>query len=125
MNENQETFYCHSAERMLIRITALIHLGEGAEVGKISYWVKEQFEQIRDQIHEIRNFLGPLDLKLEGLDYQITRSRLSFELKSLELENQLAQHSTQIDQHSEQIRQIQLLIKMPGIEIPPLTPPKN
>ena len=34
MNENQETFYCHSDERMLTRVTALIHLGEGAEVGK-------------------------------------------------------------------------------------------
>jgi hypothetical protein len=88
--------------------------------------VNDQFELIRRQIHDIRSFLGPLDLKLEGLDYQIKRSRATFELKALEFETQLAMHSTQIAKHSEQIRQIQLFIKMPqDAEAPPPSPPQN
>jgi hypothetical protein len=86
--------------------------------------VKEHFDQIRDQIHEIRNYLGPLDLKLEGLDYQIKKSRNAFELKVSQLESQIAVNSTQIDLHSEQIRQIQMFIKMPphGGSLPPENP---
>lgn len=75
--------------------------------------MKDQFEQIREQIHEIRNFLGPLDVKLESLDYQITRSRATFELKTAHLESQIAINSSEIARHSEQIRQIQIFLKMP------------
>ena len=88
--------------------------------------MKEQFELIRQQIHDIRSFLGPLDLKLEGLDYQIKRSRATFELKALEFETQLALHSSQIAKHSEQIRQIQLFINMPqAMDRSSSSPPEN
>jgi hypothetical protein len=85
--------------------------------------VKDHFEQIREQIHEIRNFLGPLDLKLEGLDYQIKKSRATFELKTVELESKISAHSSELALHSEQIRQIQNFLKMPHtLENQPVTP---
>jgi hypothetical protein len=77
------------------------------------HFVNDHFEQIREQIHEIRNFLGPLDVKLEGLDYQIKRSRATFEMKTLELETKIAAHSSEIALHSEQIRLIQTFLKIP------------
>jgi hypothetical protein len=75
--------------------------------------LKTEFEQIREQIHEIRNFLGPLDIKLENLDYQVSKSRQSFETKAAELESRIAMNSSEIALHSEQIRQIQTFLKMP------------
>jgi hypothetical protein len=77
--------------------------------------LKNDFEQIREQIHEIRNFLSPLDLKLENLDHQITKSRISFESKAAELESRMAIHTSEIAMHTEQIRQIQIFLKMPVI----------
>jgi hypothetical protein len=74
--------------------------------------VKEQFEQIREQIHEIRNFPGPLDLKLASLDYEIKRSRASLESKTAELESKAVANSAEIARHSEQIRQIREFLKM-------------
>jgi hypothetical protein len=47
--------------------------------------VKDHFEQIREQIHEIRN----------------------------ELETKIASNSSELALHSEQIRQIQIFLKMP------------
>ena len=75
--------------------------------------MKDDFEQIRDQIHEIRIFLGPLDLKLEGLDVAIAKSRATFELKTAQLESKITEHSSQLALQSEQIRQIQIFLKMP------------
>ncbi|HTR41841.1 MAG TPA: hypothetical protein VMH87_09525 [Pseudomonadales bacterium] len=77
--------------------------------------MKTEFEQIREQIHEIRNFLGPLDIKLENLDHQISKSRLSFETRAAELESRITMNSSEIALHSEQIRQIQIFLKMPAI----------
>jgi hypothetical protein len=77
--------------------------------------LKTDFDQIREQIHEIRNFLSPLDLKLENLDHQITKSRISFESKAAELESKIAIHTSEIAMHTEQIRQIQIFLKMPII----------
>jgi hypothetical protein len=58
--------------------------------------MKEQFDQISTQIHEIRNILGPLDLKLEGLDHQITKSRITFEMKVSEMESKIEENTTRI-----------------------------
>ena len=77
--------------------------------------LKTEFEQIREQIHEIRNFLGPLDIKLENLDHQVSKSRLSFETKAAELESRISINSSEIALHSEQIRQIQVLLKIPVV----------
>lgn len=80
--------------------------------------MKDQFEQISDQIHELRNFLSPLDLRLENLGHQVEKSRLAFELKASQLESKLAEHSLEIERHSDQIRQIQLFLKMPANNVP-------
>lgn len=81
--------------------------------------MKDQFDQIRQQINEIRNFIGPLDHKLEGLDYQITRSRISFEVKALEIDAKVTVNSSEIAKHSEELKQIRNFIKMPeSLEIP-------
>jgi len=91
--------------------------------------MQDAFEQIREQIHELRNYLGPLDLKLENLDHQITISRISFEAKTTELEAKLsinsqkvAEHGIRIDQYSdelarqsERIKRIELFLKMPSV----------
>ena len=68
--------------------------------------MKEQFEQIRDQIYDIRRFLGPLDIKLENLDNQISRTRISFELRTSVIEAKIAEHSSLLARQSEQLSQI-------------------
>jgi len=75
--------------------------------------VKDQFEQISDQLHDIRNFLSPLDVRLQTLGHQIEKSRISFELKATQLETKIVQNSSDISLHSEQIRQIWHFLKMP------------
>ena len=77
--------------------------------------MENQFEQIREQIHEIRNFLGPLDIKLDNLDRQIAKSRFSFETKASELESRIVEQSAELALHAEQIRQIQIFLKMPQV----------
>lgn len=88
--------------------------------------MKDLFEQIREQIYDIRVFLGPMDLKLERLDYQINTNRLAFEAKILELESRISVNSARTDEQtsqiadntdnisflSEQIRQIRQFLKM-------------
>ena len=43
--------------------------------------MKEEIEQIKEQIHDIRNLLGPLDLMLEHLDNQIKKQKVEWECK--------------------------------------------
>jgi hypothetical protein len=90
----------------------------------------DAFEQVRQQIHEIRNFLAPLDIKLDNLDHQITASRIAFESKTSELDAKVAsnslriteqavkigEHAAAIQLQSEQLRQIRLFLKMPETE---------
>jgi hypothetical protein len=82
--------------------------------------VQNQLDEIREQIHEIRNFLGPMDIKLDNLDHQITKSRLIFESRASAVESliaeqslKIADHSTEIGRHSERLRRIEMFLKMP------------
>jgi chromosome segregation ATPase len=89
--------------------------------------MQNAFEEIREQIHEIRNLLGPIDLKLDNLDHKITASRITFESKVSDLEgkisvnsSRLSEHEVKISEHSdeialqsERIRQIELFLKLP------------
>jgi 2C-methyl-D-erythritol 2,4-cyclodiphosphate synthase len=89
--------------------------------------MQDVIEDIREQIHEIRNILGPIDYKLENLAHQITASRLSFESKISGLETRMAtnalrisehdikiaEHSDEFLQQSERIKRIELFLKMP------------
>jgi hypothetical protein len=86
----------------------------------------DNFKEIQKQIHELRNFLAPLDLKLDNLDNQISIGRMSFETKAMELETKLiatssrvAENTVRIDEvsekvafHSERINRIESLLKM-------------
>jgi chromosome segregation ATPase len=89
--------------------------------------MQNAFEEIREQIHAIRNLLGPIDLKLDNLDHKITASRMTFESKVSDLGSKIAantsrisehelkisEHSDEIAQQFERIRQIELFLKMP------------
>jgi chromosome segregation ATPase len=86
------------------------------------------FEEIREELHKIRNLLGPIDLKLDSLDHKITVSRITFEAKASELDGKIASnssrlsdheikissHSDEIAQQSERLRRIELFLKMPS-----------
>ena len=92
--------------------------------------MQDAFEQVLEQIHQIRNFLAPLDIKLENLDHQISVSRLAFESKASELDAKVAsnslrlteqavkinEHAAEIRTQAQQLRQILLFLKMPETE---------
>lgn len=89
--------------------------------------MQSTFEEIRDEIHKIRNLLGPIDLKLDNLDHKITVSRITFESKASELEAKIgasslklsecalkvSTNSDDIAQQSERIKRIELFLKIP------------
>ncbi|HEY3761752.1 MAG TPA: hypothetical protein VGN23_08390 [Verrucomicrobiae bacterium] len=85
--------------------------------------MKDQFEQISEQLHDIRNFLSPLDVRLQTLGHQIEKNRISFEARTTQLESKIVENSSDITLHSEQIRQIRLFLKMPdAVENRPAAP---
>lgn len=67
-------------------------------------------EDIRRGIEEIRNLLGPINLKLHNLDHKVTESRISFELRTSEFEARIEANALKIseqaiksEEHSRQI----------------------
>jgi hypothetical protein len=66
----------------------------------------DQFKEIQKQIHELRNFLAPLDLKLDNLDHQISISRISFETKALELETKVHTNSSRISEQAVKLNEV-------------------
>jgi hypothetical protein len=83
--------------------------------------VSDQLDRINTQLHEIRNFVSPLDFKLESLGHQIEKNRTTFETKTIHLESKILEQSTLIAHQAEQLRQIRLFLKMP--EIVEIRPP--
>ena len=89
--------------------------------------MREVFEEIREQIHELRNLVGPFDLKLSNLDHQIAVSRTFFEEKAAALESKVQATSFRVDQHdgkiadlmtgqedlSERIKRLELTLNIP------------
>ena len=51
--------------------------------------MRDTFDQIRDQIHEIRNPVGPVNLKLANMEHQIVTSRAFLEERAMTLESKL------------------------------------
>jgi hypothetical protein len=51
--------------------------------------MRDTFDQIRDQIHEIRNLVGPVNLKLANMEHQIVTSRAFLEERAMTLESKL------------------------------------
>lgn len=88
--------------------------------------MQDTFEQVRQQIHQIRNYLSPLVLKLDNLDHQIAVSQKAFEVRTTELETKISvtslrvtEQEMKIDAHSEalvlqeeRIKRIEMLLKM-------------
>ncbi|HEV2318527.1 MAG TPA: hypothetical protein VGV18_02170, partial [Verrucomicrobiae bacterium] len=58
--------------------------------------MQNTFEDIREQIHEIRNMLGPIDIKLDSLDHKITAGRISYEARTSEIETKIATESVRV-----------------------------
>lgn len=97
--------------------------GIGQWIDQFFILVKDQFEQISEQLHDIRNFLSPVDVRLQTLGHQIEKSRIAFESRTTQLESKIVQNSSDISQHAEQLRQIRLFLKMPDtIENRPAAP---
>jgi uncharacterized coiled-coil protein SlyX len=65
--------------------------------------MQNTFEEMREQIHEIRNLLSPINLKLDWLDGKITAGRASFEVRAADLEARIAESSLRIDSQWEKI----------------------
>jgi hypothetical protein len=47
--------------------------------------MKNEFEEIREQLHEIRNFLGPIEITISNLTAQVKRNKIEMEEKIAEL----------------------------------------
>ncbi|HEX3627389.1 MAG TPA: hypothetical protein VH280_18440 [Verrucomicrobiae bacterium] len=65
--------------------------------------MQNAFKEVVEQIKEIRNLLGPIDLKLDKLDDKITAERLSFEAKAADLYSMIADSALKIDKQWEKI----------------------
>ncbi|HEX3625943.1 MAG TPA: hypothetical protein VH280_11015 [Verrucomicrobiae bacterium] len=67
-------------------------------------------EDICRGIDEIRNLLGPINLKLQNLDHKVTENRISVELRTSEFDVRIAanalkisEQATKSQEHSHQI----------------------
>ena len=87
--------------------------------------MQDVFHEIREQIHEIRNLIGPFDLKLSALDHQISASRAFFEEKTAALESRVTSRLDRQDikiadllvgqsQMSERIKRLELTLGTPA-----------
>lgn len=88
--------------------------------------MQSAFEEIRLQIHDIRNLLGPIDIKLENLDHQLTVGRMTFDAKASDLESKIAVNgirvadqtarieelSEQVASHSERLKRLEGFLKL-------------
>jgi hypothetical protein len=68
--------------------------------------MKDAFEQVRQQIHEIRNIIGPVNLKLADMEHQITTSKAYLEEKISRLESKLLTTLFRLDRQDLQIANI-------------------
>jgi len=83
--------------------------------------MKDTFEQIRQQIHEIRNIFGPMDLKLANMEHQIATSQAYLEEKNATLESRLLSALFRMDRQDAKIASLaagqeQILEKMKRYE---------
>jgi len=65
--------------------------------------MQEFFDNVRAQLHEIRNLVGPVDLKLANLEHQFAETRVLFEEKAASLESKLLANTFRLDEHTTQI----------------------
>ena len=58
----------------------------------------DPFHEVRKQIHEIRNLIGPVDLKFADLEHKISTSKIYFDEKTAALEAKLFAALFRLDQ---------------------------
>lgn len=82
--------------------------------------MQKTFDEIRTQIHEIRNILGPFDTKLAGLDHRIAEMRLliderlgAFESKLFGATFKVEEHSAKIEDLWDRMNWIEATLKVP------------
>ena len=83
--------------------------------------MENTFEEIRRQIHDIRNFLAPFDFKLASLDERIAAMRLSIDERLGGFESKLLVSSFKVEEQGlkladlcERVRWIELILKIPA-----------
>lgn len=86
------------------------------------------FEEIKEQIHGLRNMLGPFDIKLSLLDEQVSASRALFEERTALLETKALAGAIRLDRQdtkiihieeeyarlSERVKQIEQALQIPA-----------
>lgn len=73
------------------------------------------FQQIRDQIHEIRNALAPIDFRLANFQQEIADCRTIFEQKAMTLEAKIFAQSIMLEEQDSRISNI--LERLQSIEL--------
>ena len=81
------------------------------------------FEEIRRQIHDIRNFIAPFDLKLAALDDRISQICRSLEAQMRDFELKLLGTSFRVDAHDVTLKE--LLDRLNWIETALKIPPRS
>ncbi len=64
------------------------------------------FQEIRDQIHDLRNEMAPVDFKLANLAVEIEECRTVFEEKAMELEAKVFAQSLKVEEQGTRISNI-------------------
>src|SRR5215469_13651187 len=80
------------------------------------------FQEIREQIHEIRNAIAPVDLKLANFEHEIEECRTFFEHKAQALEARVFANAFKLEEHGNKISNI--LERLQWIETSLKIPPK-
>ena len=76
------------------------------ERSNYSIQMAQVFEEIRQQIHEIRNLINPFDLRLASLDAQIAASKTLFAERTATLEVRVMATAFRLDEHAGKIEDI-------------------
>jgi hypothetical protein len=71
-----------------------------------SFNMQDVFEEVRRQIHEIRNMVGPVHLKMADLELRVVEARNSFDERFLTLESKLLGALFRLDKHEAAISEI-------------------
>lgn len=80
------------------------------------------FQEIREQIHEIRNAIAPVDFKLANFEHDIKDCRIFFEQKAQALEARVFANTFRLEEQNNKIANI--LERLQWIELALKVPPK-
>lgn len=59
--------------------------------------MQNEFEQIRRELHEIRNHIGPINMTLDNLDVQMKKNKAAHDIQIAALEAKIAELTQRID----------------------------